>query len=257
VSKLSPNEQKGDQGEDRGGDGDALDPVGGPGIPAAPAETDAEALEVGRRLFALPCRFMISAAGVDQIPETDLPEVAFAGRSNVGKSSLLNALAGQKMLAKTSNTPGRTQLLNFFSLGERLILTDLPGYGYAEAPKATVQRWTRRVKAYLRGRAPLRRALLLIDARHGIKDIDRQVMTMLDEAAVSFQAVLTKSDKVRSAELADRLAASARELARHTAAHPHVHATSARTSSGIAELRAALAALAAPPAADRRRDQGG
>lgn len=210
------------------------------------AETDGDALEAGRRLFTLPCRFIISAAGVEQIPETNLPEVAFAGRSNVGKSSLLNALVGQKMLAKTSNTPGRTQLLNFFSLGERLILTDLPGYGYAEAPKATVQRWTRRVKTYLRGRAPLRRALLLIDARHGIKPVDREVMAMLDEAAVSFQAVLTKSDKVRAGDLADRLAATADEISRHTAAHPHVYACSARTSSGIADLRAALASLAAP-----------
>ena len=192
---------------------------------------------------------MISAAGLDQIPLTDLPEVAFAGRSNVGKSSLLNALVSQKMLAKTSNTPGRTQLLNFFSLGERLILADLPGYGYAEAPRANVERWTRLVRAYLRGRAPLRRALLLIDARHGIKDIDRDVMAMLDEAAVSFQAVLTKSDKVRSGELADRVAATAQELMRHTAAHPEVLATSSRTSSGIAGLRAALATLAAPSAA--------
>ena len=191
---------------------------------------------------------MISAADLDQIPSTDLPEVAFAGRSNVGKSSLLNALVSRKMLAKTSNTPGRTQLLNFFSLGERLILADLPGYGYAEAPKANVERWTRLVRAYLRGRAPLRRALLLIDARHGIKDIDREVMAMLDEAAVSFQAVLTKSDKVRPGPLEDRLAASAHELARHTAAYPEVLATSARTSSGIPELRAALAALAARPA---------
>lgn len=220
-----------------------------PAIPTVAEDSegaDAEALEAGRRLFALPCRFIISAAGVEQIPETNLPEVALTGRSNVGKSSLLNALVGQKMLAKTSNTPGRTQLLNFFSLGERLILTDLPGYGYAEAPKATVQRWTRRVKAYLRGRAPLRRALLLIDARHGIKPVDREVMAMLDQAAVSFQAVLTKCDKVRAGDLADRLAATADEMSRHTAAHPHVHACSARTSSGIPELRAALATLVAP-----------
>jgi GTP-binding protein len=217
--------------------------------PQEAAGADAEALEEGRRLFASPCRFMISAANLDQIPVSELPEVAFAGRSNVGKSSLLNALVSRKMLAKTSNTPGRTQLLNFFSLGERLILADLPGYGYAEAPKANVERWTRLVRAYLRGRAPLRRALLLIDARHGIKNIDRDIMAMLDEAAVSFQAVLTKSDKVRPGPLEDRLAASARELARHTAAYPEVLATSARTSSGIAGLRAALAALAAGAAA--------
>lgn len=246
MSRRPLNSDGGHPGSNGGGDADGAHTAVPPVAPGGSAQTDAEALEAGRRLFALPCRFLISAASVDQIPETDLPEVALTGRSNVGKSSLLNALVGQKMLAKTSNTPGRTQLLNFFSLGERLILTDLPGYGYAEAPKATVQRWTRRVKAYLRGRAPLRRALLLIDARHGIKPVDREVMTMLDQAAVSFQAVLTKSDKVRAGELADRLAAVADEVGRHTAAHPHVYASSARTSSGIAELRAALASLAIP-----------
>ena len=135
-------------------------------------------------LFAGPCTFVISAARLDQVPEAALPEVAFAGRSNVGKSSLVNALTGRRTLAKTSNTPGRTQLLNFFDLGGRLMLTDLPGYGYARAPKADVERWTRLVDAYLRGRPPLRRALLLIDARHGLKDVDRRVMAMLDKAAV-------------------------------------------------------------------------
>ena len=209
------------------------------------ARDHAESLERGRVLFAGPCTFVISAARLDQVPDAVLPEVAFAGRSNVGKSSLVNALTGRKTLAKTSNTPGRTQLLNFFDLGGRLMLTDLPGYGYAKAPKADVERWTRLVDAYLRGRPPLRRALLLIDARHGLKDVDRRVMAMLDKAAVVYQVVLTKADKVRPGE-ADRCLAETRaEVATHTAAHPEVLATSTKTGAGISELRAALADLAA------------
>ena len=206
----------------------------------------AAALEVGRRLFAGPCAFATAAAALDQIPAGALPEVAFAGRSNVGKSSIINALTGRRTLARTSNTPGRTQQINFFDLGGRLILADLPGYGYARAPKTMVERWTRLVDAYLRGRPPLRRALLLIDARHGPKDVDRRVMTMLDRAAVSYQAVLTKSDKVTAAALDGLLSAVTGELSAHTAAHPEVIATSAQSGAGIAELRAALAALAAP-----------
>ena len=206
-------------------------------------EDQLEALERGRLLFALPCRFVIGAARIDQAPDGALPEVGFGGRSNVGKSSLVNALTGRRTLAKTSNTPGRTQQLNFFDLGERLMLADLPGYGYAKAPKSNVDRWTRLVDLYLRGRVPLRRVLLLIDARHGIKDVDRRVMSMLDKAAVSYQVVLTKCDKLNAKPLEERIAATILELAKHGAAHPDVLATSTRTGAGIPELRSALAAL--------------
>ncbi len=202
-----------------------------------------EALERGRLLFALPCLFVIGAARIDQAPDGALTEVGFGGRSNVGKSSLVNALTGRRTLAKTSNTPGRTQQLNFFDLGERLMLADLPGYGYAKAPKSTVERWTRLVNLYLRGRVSLRRVLLLIDARHGIKDVDRRVMSMLDKAAVSYQVILTKCDKLNPMPLEERIAATALELTKHSAAHPEVLATSARTGAGIPELRSALAAL--------------
>ncbi len=205
-----------------------------------------DALEFGRWLFAQDCRFLLGAANLDQVPDTGLPEIAFAGRSNVGKSSLINALTGRKALAKTSNTPGRTQELNFFVLGGRLMIADLPGYGFAQAPKAKVARWTGLADAYLRGRPLLRRTCLLIDSRHGIKDVDRAVMKQLDTAAVSYQAVLTKCDKLTAAELKACLGRVAREVATHTAAHPRVFATSARDDIEIAELRAALAALAAP-----------
>ena len=215
--------------------------------PPSSSEEDAirhaEDLETGRRLFAGPCEFTIAAAELHQVPATATPEVAFAGRSNVGKSSLVNALTGRRSLARTSNTPGRTQQIIFFDLAGRLTLADLPGYGYARAPKSHVERWTRLVDAYLRGRSPLRRALILIDARHGAKDIDRRVMGMLDRAAVSYQAVLTKTDKIGEAALGALLDDLASELKTHTAAHPEVISTSARTGAGIAELRAVLAAL--------------
>ena len=213
----------------------------------APGEkptADAEAREDGRRLFAQPCAFVVGAAAFQQSPETGLPEVAFAGRSNVGKSSLLNALVGRTTLARTSNAPGRTREINFFQLGGRLMLADLPGYGYAKAPKKRIRQWTGLIAAYLRERAGLRRACLLIDARHGIKAADREVMAALDGAAVNYQVVLTKCDKVKDAALAALIGSVGRELAGHTAAHPEIIATSARTGRGIPELRAALAALA-------------
>lgn len=207
------------------------------------AGEDAAALERGRVLFAGPCDFLLSAARLEQLPDAGLAEVAFAGRSNVGKSSLVNALTGRGTLAKTSNTPGRTQQLNFFNLGGRLMLADLPGYGYASAPKQTVRAWTRLVELYLAGRPPLRRAMVLIDARHGVKDVDRDIMAMLDRAAVSYQLVLTKADKIDLPALAERRAALTAEVGGRTAAHPEVLATSARTGQGIAEIRAILAAL--------------
>lgn len=202
--------------------------------------------EAGRLLFAQEARFILAAAEAAQVPASALPEVAFAGRSNVGKSSLVNALTGRRTLARTSTTPGRTQQLIFFDLGGRLMLVDLPGYGYAKAPKKDVDRWTRLTRGYLKGRPQLRRVLLLIDSRHGLKDVDRAVMRELDQAAVSYQLVLTKSDKVKAEALKRLIEATATELARHVAAHPEVAVTSSEKGKGIEELRAMLAELAAP-----------
>jgi GTP-binding protein len=211
-----------------------------------PETSDDDAIEAGRLLFAQACDFLGGAAEPAQVPDTDLPEVAFAGRSNVGKSSLLNALTGRRTLARTSRSPGRTQQLNFFDLGHRLVLADLPGYGFARVSKQDVRRWTGATRAYLRGRAGLRRVALLIDARHGIKPADGQIMELMDTAAVSYQVVLTKCDKAGAGGLAEMLDATRSFLARRPAAHPQVLATRARRGAGIAELRAALAALAAP-----------
>jgi GTP-binding protein len=210
-----------------------------PLFPAEPAP-DPAALEAGRVLFAQECRFVSSAATEESLPEETLPEVAFLGRSNVGKSSLVNALTGRSTLARVSNTPGRTRLINFFAL-PRLMLVDLPGYGFAVAPKDEIRRWNRLMPRYLRGRAALKRALLLIDARRGFAKGDREFLALLDEAAVSYQIVLTKCDK-----LAAPLEAMAAELARHKAAHPQMHLTSAHERWGLEALRASLAALAAP-----------
>jgi GTP-binding protein len=201
-----------------------------------------ELAERARKLFAGPIEFLKSAPGLKFLPHADVPEVAFAGRSNVGKSSLLNALTNRKGLARTSNTPGRTQELNFFEVGKplRMRLVDMPGYGFAEAPKDLVKRWRQLVNDYLRGRAVLKRALVLIDSRHGLKDVDREVMKMLDDAAVSYHLVLTKADKVKPTALAETLERTASEAREHPAAHPAIFTTSAETGSGIAELRTAI-----------------
>lgn len=207
---------------------------------------DDAAIEAGRLLFAQACTFVLGAAKPEHIPATELPEIAFAGRSNVGKSSLINALTGHKNLARTSNTPGRTQEVNFFNLGDRLMIADLPGYGYAKVSKSRVKQWTGLVNTYLKGRAQLRRACLLVDARHGLKDSDRQVMTMLDTAAVNYQIILTKADKVSAGGLEKLLAAIANEVNTHTALHPVAIPTSSRKGLGIELLRAELTALALP-----------
>jgi len=205
----------------------------------------ARRLEAGRRLFAQEARFILAAVKADQVPASQLPEVAFAGRSNVGKSSLVNALTGRRTLARTSGTPGRTQQLIFFELGGRLMLVDLPGYGYAKAPKQDVERWTRLTRSYLKGRPQLRRVLLLVDSRHGLKDVDRGVMRELNDAAVSYQLILTKSDKIKAPARARLLEATAAEVETHVAAHPQILLMSAEKGEGIERLRAELAALAA------------
>lgn len=191
-------------------------------------------------------RFVTSAADPKQFPAPSAPEIAFLGRSNVGKSSLINALTGRTSLARVSVTPGRTRELNFFTLGkdEALYLVDMPGYGYARAPKSEIKGWTRLIRDYLKGRRELKRVFLLIDARHGIKANDEETMTLLDEAAVSYQVVLTKADKPKATELEAVQATVAEKLAKHVAAYPVVLTTSARMGSGIPELRAAVALLA-------------
>ncbi|MFO1069386.1 MAG: ribosome biogenesis GTP-binding protein YihA/YsxC [Geminicoccaceae bacterium] len=217
-------------------------------------ERDAD--EAARLLFARPATFMLSVVGLDQLPPGDVPEIAFAGRSNVGKSSLINAIVGQEGLARTSNTPGRTQQLNFFDLGGRLRLVDLPGYGYAEAPKDLVRSWQKLIFAYLRGRANLRRALILIDSRHGLKRTDVEAMGMLATAAVPFQVILTKADLVRATALADLIDELRQQLRRTPAAIPEPLVTSARAREGVEALRAELAALAEGREL-RRTDPGG
>jgi GTP-binding protein len=220
---------------------------------AEPVELDdAASLEAGRRLFAQPCAFVAGVADLARLPPAGLPEVAFAGRSNVGKSSLINALTGRGQLARISQTPGRTQQINLFDLGGRLILVDLPGYGFAQAPKPKVDAWQKLVRTYLRGRSSLARACVLVDARHGLKEADRGFMTMLGEVAVAYQLVLTKVDQVRQGALEELVESLEAELARKPGAHPGVVATSAREGTGIARLRAALALLATPASEARR-----
>ena len=210
------------------------------------APDDAINIEEGRRLFAQECRFVAGCNRIEALPPIGLPEIAFAGRSNVGKSSLVNALTGRATLARVSHTPGRTQQLNFFDLGGRLVLVDMPGFGFAKVAKKKIRDWTGLIEQYLRGRPSLRRVCLLIDARHGTMATDRSFMARLDAAAVSYQVILTKADKVKPVDLGARIATLATELAKHPAAHPEIIATSAHESAGIPALRAALAALAAP-----------
>jgi len=210
------------------------------------AEELAARIEAGRLLFAKECEFAVGTATLDRLPSADLPEVAFAGRSNVGKSSLINALTGRNSLARTSNTPGRTQQLNFFDLGKRLMLVDLPGYGYAQAPKHLVAGWNQLVNDYLRGRVVLKRCYVLIDSRHGLKEVDREVMTMLDKAAVTYQVVLTKADKIKPSALENMKTAVLAEISRRPAAFPEILSTSSESGFGIPELRAVITALANP-----------
>ncbi|MGE3303684.1 MAG: ribosome biogenesis GTP-binding protein YihA/YsxC [Hyphomonadaceae bacterium] len=202
------------------------------------------AIEAGRLLFAQTAAFERGAARGEDMPEADLPEIAFAGRSNVGKSSLVNALTGRRALARASSEPGRTRELNFFRLGERLRLVDLPGYGFARAPKTEIARWTALTRDYLRGRVSLKRVFVLVDSRQGLMTNDAAILDMLDASAQSYQIVLTKADKPRPGELAEREAGVAAAVARRPAAHPVVLVTSAEDGRGLDVLRAEIAALA-------------
>jgi len=201
-------------------------------------------LEAARKLFAGPCEFVAGAASLDSMIAISTPEVAFAGRSNVGKSSLVNALTGRRSLARTSSSPGHTRQINFFDLGGRLMLVDLPGYGFAQVSRSMKETWQDLASAYLRGRPTLKRVCLLIDARHGVKDTDRETMKNLDAAAVSYQLVLTKADQLKPGQIAPAIAAAEAVARKHGAAHPEVLATSSQTGFGIAELRAEIAAVA-------------
>lgn len=213
-------------------------------FPPAP-EPETDAAEAGRLLFAGPVDFVKGVVAMDGLPPADRPEVCFAGRSNVGKSSLINALTGRKGIARASNTPGRTQELNFFALGERGYLVDLPGYGYAQAPVPVVQKWQALLKQYLAGRPNLRRAFALIDARHGIKPVDHEIMTLLDRSAVPFQVVVTKADKIGRGALQQVLAQIEGELQKHPAAYPELVVTSSEKGEGIPTLRAIIEGLTA------------
>lgn len=207
------------------------------------AEPEDTARETGRLLFAGPVTFVKGVVAMPGLPPADRLEVCFAGRSNVGKSSLINALTGRKTLARASNTPGRTQEINYFALGEERYLVDLPGYGYAEAPVAVVAKWQALLKQYLSGRATLRRAFVLVDARHGVKAVDEEILTLLDRSAVTFQAVLTKVDKISRAEREAVIEQVKRALGKHPAAYPEIIVTSSEKGEGIETLRALIATM--------------
>lgn len=214
--------------------------------PSLMGDLTTEEIEAGRLLFAKECDFFWGAEAATALPEAELPEVCFAGRSNVGKSSLINALTGRTTLARTSQTPGRTQQLNFFNLGARLVLVDMPGYGYAKVSKERSAAWTDFIKQYLKGRVTLKRALVLVDSRHGLKPTDVEMMQMMDKAAVPYQIVLTKADKLTDKAIEFTRADVATALKKHGAAHPEVVFTSSDTGMGIPELRASLTRLAEP-----------
>ena len=205
-----------------------------------------EEIEAGRLLFAGPCDFIAAAQNLTALPPISLPEIAFAGRSNVGKSSLVNALTGRKTLARTSQTPGRTRQLIFFSLASRLQLVDLPGYGYARASKTDIKAWTKLTRKFLVGRQSLQRMFLLIDSRRGIGQADKEMMKLMDDSAVSWAVVLTKVDKIKSEQLQKVCDKTQQEINLHVAAYPHIWQTSSQTGAGIAELRAHLASLSLP-----------
>ncbi|MFG6079404.1 ribosome biogenesis GTP-binding protein YihA/YsxC [Paracoccus litorisediminis] len=211
-------------------------------FPIAP-EPDFDTAEAARKLFAGPVDFLKGVVAMDGLPPADRPEVCFAGRSNVGKSSLINALTGRNHLARASNTPGRTQEVNYFTLGEQAYLVDLPGYGFAKAPVPVVAKWQALLKKYLSGRPTLRRAFALIDSRHGVKDVDHEIMRLLDRAAVPFQVVLTKTDKISRQELEAVVVQVEEALQKHPAAYPELVITSSEKGHGIATLRAIIAGL--------------
>lgn len=197
----------------------------------------------GRQLFNIPAEFVLGVAKLEQLPLTEMPEIAFAGRSNVGKSSLINALTGQKGLAKTSNTPGRTQQLNYFNIGDKIHLVDLPGYGYAQAPEKMVKQWQNLIFTYLQGRVNLKRVFVLIDSRHGVKKVDEEIMELLDKAAVTYQIVLTKTDKINAKELEKVIASTKEIITKRPAAYVELIATSSEKEFGLDDVRAEIATL--------------
>ena len=213
-----------------------------------PVEEEFAPLEIeqARKLFSGACDFMLGVAALKQLPDEALPEVAFAGRSNVGKSSLLNALTGRNALARTSHTPGRTQQLNYFNLGKKIYLVDMPGYGYAKVSKTQRDEWNRLIRDYLRGRSTLRCVFILVDARHGLKDSDIEIMKMLDETAVSYRIIMTKADKIHPSKRPALKEKTETVLKKHSAAFPNIHFTSSTDNTGVPEFRAIIRSFAAP-----------